>query len=123
MKSKKVYLSGAITGLPEKEWKEMFMEASREITNPKFKNRIVLEMKPSDDIVSPIDISIQVEKQHKVAYFGRSLPTWEDYMKACLRALTHCTHIYMLKNWKESRGAKVEHQMAVDLGIEIIYQK
>jgi len=34
----------------------------------------------------------------------------------------HATHIYMLKGWEKSRGAIVEHALAVALGLEIIYQ-
>jgi len=33
-----------------------------------------------------------------------------------------CTHIYMLKDWKDSKGAMMEHQFAIDNGIEVIYE-
>ena len=35
---------------------------------------------------------------------------------------THGTHIYMLKGWENSKGARTEHALAVALGLEIIYQ-
>lgn len=33
-----------------------------------------------------------------------------------------CTHIYMLKNWEQSSGARAEHALAVCLGLTIVYQ-
>lgn len=32
------------------------------------------------------------------------------------------THIYMLKGWEKSSGARTEHTLAVALGLEIMYQ-
>lgn len=44
-------------------------------------------------------------------------------MKVCINALTGCDAIFMLKDWKESKGARFEHQTAEVCGIKIIYQK
>lgn len=35
---------------------------------------------------------------------------------------TYATHIYMLKGWEFSKGAKAEHALAVALGLEIMYE-
>ena len=42
--------------------------------------------------------------------------------KVLLEALTRCTHIYMLRGWEQSKGARAEHAVAVWVGLEIIYQ-
>lgn len=34
----------------------------------------------------------------------------------------NATHMYMLKGWEKSSGAKAEHALAVALGLEIMYQ-
>lgn len=34
-----------------------------------------------------------------------------------------CTHIYMLNDWKESKGAQMGHKFALENNIKIIYQK
>lgn len=47
--------------------------------------------------------------------------TWQDYMKNDLAVLLTCDEIHMLPDWKDSRGAKIEHQLALDLGIKIVY--
>lgn len=48
--------------------------------------------------------------------------TWLAYMREDLAALILCDAIFMLSNWKESRGAKIEHNLALSLGLNIIYQ-
>jgi hypothetical protein len=47
---------------------------------------------------------------------------WRECMEACLRELLHCDAIYMLNNWRTSRGARVELAVAVELGLEILIQ-
>lgn len=32
------------------------------------------------------------------------------------------THIYMLRGWEKSNGARAEHALAVALGLEILYE-
>ena len=49
--------------------------------------------------------------------------TWADYMRHDIKLLCDCDAIYMLNGWRESAGAKIEHKLARDLGIEIIYER
>jgi hypothetical protein len=49
--------------------------------------------------------------------------TWEDYMRKDIRELTKCDAIWMLPDWKESKGAKIEMQLADNLKIHKMYQK
>ena len=42
------------------------------------------------------------------------------YMRADLRALLDCDAIFMLPGWRESRGATVEHAVAVACGMTIL---
>lgn len=48
--------------------------------------------------------------------------TKEQYMDIDLAIVRSCDAIYMLKGWKLSKGAFLEHAYAEYLGIEIIYQ-
>ena len=48
--------------------------------------------------------------------------TWADYMRQALTMLCAADSIFMLKNWEGSRGARIEHKLAVDLEMEILYQ-
>lgn len=46
---------------------------------------------------------------------------YEDYINGDLILLTKCDGIYLLPNWEQSSGAKIEHQYAKDLGLKIFY--
>lgn len=48
--------------------------------------------------------------------------TWADYMRHDIKLLCDCDAVYMLNGWRESAGAKIEHKLARDLEIEIIYE-
>lgn len=48
--------------------------------------------------------------------------TWEDYMMFDLTRLGLCGTIYMLDGWRESKGACIEHALAMTLGMDIVYQ-
>ena len=43
-----------------------------------------------------------------------------DYMKADLKLLLDCEYIHMLEGWEDSKGARIERELAENLGIEEI---
>ena len=47
----------------------------------------------------------------------------EDYMRICIPVLEVADAIYLLDNWKDSEGAKVEKAYAECQGKIILYQK
>ena len=51
----------------------------------------------------------------------RGVFTKEDEMTICFAAITVCDAVYMLEDWHESEGAKMEHKFALDHGKKIIY--
>ena len=93
-KKPKVYISGQITGLSEKEYKNNFNSAELYLTGLGY------------DVVNP------------VAYDPIPNGTWSDYMRRDIKLLMDCDYIYMLDNWTESTGAKAEFRLAVEIGIE-----
>ena len=95
----KCYIAGQISGLDSEEYINNFEKAKQEV--------VALGYEP----ISPLDL------EH-----GNS-ESWEDYMKLDLKALIDCDYIYMLNNWNNSRGAKIELRIAMDLKIETIMQK
>jgi hypothetical protein len=46
--------------------------------------------------------------------------TWADYMRADIPRLLACTHIRMLDGWTMSKGARLEHHIAISLGLEVL---
>lgn len=98
--NKKVFISGKITGESIYYCTEKFEKAMWGLVCDGF-----------DIIINPLAMD--------GIHFGIS---HEDAMKLCLDELETCTHIYMLKDWELSRGAKMEHDMAKVYGLEIIYE-
>lgn len=48
---------------------------------------------------------------------------WKYFMHQAIQKMMACQHIYMLKGWTESRGARIEWDLARDLGMIIHYQE
>lgn len=48
---------------------------------------------------------------------GREQPTWQAYMRQAIAQMLKCDAVALLPGWKGSRGARIENQLAADLGI------
>jgi hypothetical protein len=48
--------------------------------------------------------------------------THDDWLKMDFEILERCDAIFMLKNWKDSKGAKMELDYARELGITIYFE-
>ena len=99
--SKSVYISGAVTGVPD--FADRFSTAEAEL--------YALGYIP----VSPIRIGEDLKER-----LGRE-PDYEEYMAYDLDALALCDHIYLLEGWENSKGARREWERAKELGIDPIY--
>jgi hypothetical protein len=97
---KKVYISGPISG-HEKAATILFKAAEND-----FKTRLV-----KFEVVNPMELPHDHDK------------SWTSYLREDIKALADCDVIFMLANWTNSKGAKIEWELAQNLGIEIIYQK
>ena len=62
------------------------------------------------EVVNPVDFDLEGQ------------PYWLAIIK-CLWKLSRCKYVYMLRDWKESKGAQIEHRWAQRLNKKIIYQK
>lgn len=96
---KKVYIAGKIGDLPKEEYELNFSLGKKEVIEMGFL------------AVSPCDLP----HNHK--------RNWSSYMKEDINALMDCDSVYVLRNWRTSPGARVEVNLAVELGIDIIFQK
>lgn len=93
---KKIYISGKITG--NKNYKQEFEAA---------------------------EMLLKLAGYYPVNPAREHLPdgaTWADYMRHDIKLLCNCDGLYMLKDWQESKGARVEHQLAQNLGLKIYYE-
>lgn len=91
----KIYISGKITG--DDNFKQKFEKASSLLTGWE-----------KHEILNPCELPVQ--------------ENWAEYMIMDIKELFKCSHIFMLQDWKESKGARIEHAIALETGLTIIYQ-
>lgn len=93
-KKPKVYISGKISGLAEKVYKNNFNSAELYLTGLGY------------DAVNPVSEGL--------------IPngTWKDYMRRDIKLLCDCDYIYLLEGWEDSDGASLEKLIADNLGIK-----
>lgn len=46
--------------------------------------------------------------------------TWQGYMRMALTQLVTCDTLVLLPGWEASRGASIERQLALDLGLRVL---
>lgn len=113
----KVYIAGRVTGDPY--YRAKFKSAEATVKDRQFFDRhgvkaAMLLGRFGFKAVNPAEFTL----------FGKLLDrySWRIAMAVCLWHLLGCSYVYMLKDWKDSKGARKEHKWAKFLGKEIIYQ-
>ncbi len=91
----RVYLSGPMTGLPE-------------LNFPAFHAAAAALRAKGLEVVNPAEINPNADK------------TWEQCMRADIKALCDCDALVMLPGWERSRGAHLEVHVAHRLGMQIL---
>ena len=94
--SRIIYISGKITG--------------DENYRKKFRDYELLIWRHGDIIHNPIDFTPFLWVKN-----------WYCYMISCLWHLASCSHIYMLPDWKQSKGARIERKISMFFGLKVIY--
>lgn len=90
-----VYIAGPMTGLPEFNY-------------PAF-NAVAAQLRSQGcKVVNPAEQDT-----------GSTGKPWEFYMRLGLRGLLECDAMVLLPGWRKSRGARIEHQIACELGMYI----
>lgn len=97
----KFYISSKMTGLPQENF-PAFFAFEKKMQNKGF------------DIVNPARISQTIQEIIPEA-------TKRDYLSADLLELMECDGIIMFGDWRNSDGALMEHIVAKQLGMKIMY--
>ena len=97
MSQAKIYISGKISGI-ENEAPKLFKDAEN------YLNKIGYYP------INPMELNHNHDK------------SWHSYMKEDVKALCDCDKIYMLSNYKDSKGAIIELEIANYLGIDVMFQ-
>ncbi|MCR4964822.1 MAG: DUF4406 domain-containing protein [Bacteroidales bacterium] len=95
---KKVYIAGKVTGEKYQTVFIKFMAAE---------NRLKMD---GHEVVNPIR-------------FCASEWPWADCMRRCIARLMECDAIYLLNDWKQSKGARLEKYLADQLGLTIMKER
>lgn len=105
------YISGPISSRIKlgADWREPFIAAERSLRSLGYRQ-----------IHNPVDIAEGVDAA--CAALGREAE-YADYMKADLEMLLKCHTIVMLKGWENSKGARLEYEIAEATGMEIVYER
>ncbi len=96
-KMTKCYIAGKVTGLPEAEYRKKFHKAEIAVA--------ILGYEP----VNPVELPHNHDK------------TWESYMREAIKAMMDCDAIYLLPDWEQSTGARIEAALAFHLNIKILF--
>jgi len=94
----KVYISGKISGTNLTETRKRFAAAAKAMKR--------LGYKP----VNPLENGLS---EHD---------TWEAHISKDIADLLQCKAIYMLQGWQDSKGARIEHYIATEIGLSIMYE-
>lgn len=97
----RIYLSGPISGLT--------IQAAR--TRFHYQERSAKLLYPRATIINPMRIT-------PFLWIHR----WTFHMIADIAYLLTCDTVIFLKDWEKSRGAKIEHKIAVFLRKKLIYR-
>lgn len=90
----KVYISGPMTGLPQFNY-PAFFDMAEHICAIGYE---------------PLNQAAQPEQ-----------PSWEAYMRHDIKLLMDADMVVMLPGWEQSKGAKIEKQIAEQLNIPVAY--
>lgn len=95
-----VYISGPMTGMPALNF-PAFHAAAAEV---RARGHMAINPAELDEADAP-----GVTKE------------WHEYMRRDLKALADCTHILLLPGWEKSKGARLEHHIARELGMKVVF--
>jgi hypothetical protein len=90
----KIYISGPITGMPGHN-KRAFNEAEVQLDAA------------GHSVVNPVKNGLPYDA------------SWIDHMRADIKMLMDCDGVANLPGWENSRGAKIENELALSLGLPV----
>ena len=124
----KIYISGKISGLDIDHAKAVFEHGEHNarrffgkfVTSDIFTER-ANESGNKTKATFCNDYLIETINPMKKVSEGEGL-TYDDYMREDIKLLMDCAGIWMIRGWKESKGAVIEHDLAKALHLAIGYE-
>lgn len=94
----KVYISGKISGEDQGRMTQKFRQAADQVKAYGYES-----VCPLDNGVSPSE-------------------PWNKHMAADFALLLECEAIYLLTDWDDSTGSRIEKNIAEEVGLDVMYQ-
>lgn len=91
----KMYISGPMTGFPECNYPAFF---------------------EAEDMLVKAGYAVENPARNPEP----SPKTWEGFMRLAIAQVCKCTSVVLLPGWENSRGAKIEVEIARTLGMKVI---
>lgn len=107
---KRIYLAGPMTGLPQQNFPAFHREAAHlraeghEVVNPAEING------GADELVATANMTPEQLAEH-----------WRQCLRNDIPALLGCDAIYLLPGWERSKGASLEHYIARQMDMQVVY--
>ena len=97
----RIYVAGLVSGT--EHFRKKFADAVSDLKHTF----------PDAEIINPVAMTGDIAEKCPTFTHGQ-------YMQICKAALAECTHIFLIDDWKHSKGAKEEVMFAIDHEIEIL---
>src|SRR4051812_16989079 len=93
---KTAYVAGKITGLPRTDVKDKFNMIEHQLSGLGY------------HVVKPVSVS------------DDSKP-WDVAVRSDIKKMLECDEVHLLSDWQDSRDAQLERDIAVRLGMNVVY--
>jgi len=90
------YVAGKITGLPKTEVKDKFNVIARQLSGMGY------------HVVKPDSVTDDTK-------------TWDAAVRNDIKKMLECDEVHLLPDWQDSRGAQLERDIAIRLGMHVVY--
>ena len=98
-----IYLAGKVTGEPFDEVEVKFRHWA-----------MILAAQHKCFVFDPVKYVVQNSFQDR---------SWQFIMKKCINKMMACDEIHLMPDWRDSKGAVIEHDLAQDIGMKVVYMK
>lgn len=90
------YIAGKVSGLPKAQVTDKFNIVADRLSGMGYK------------VVQPAAVTEDPQ-------------TWESAVRNDIKKMLECDEVHMLPDWQESRGAQLERDIALRLGMHVVY--
>ncbi|MES2701751.1 MAG: DUF4406 domain-containing protein [Bacteroidota bacterium] len=90
------YIAGNISGLPKSHVREKFNVIAQKLSSLGYK------------VVKPVSVTDDSK-------------AWDDAVRSDIKQMLECDEVHLLPDWQESRDAQLERDIALRLGMNVVY--